>query len=91
MGNSEFLLSCNGELWIRLMSLQGNQAILEWRWENRGSSLAVVGKSVILLSCDGNLGGLLELQQGHHASSQVEIGNSGFLSSCQRGVGPPSS
>ena len=51
------------------MSLQGNQSILEWRQENRGSSLVVVGKSMFLSSCNGDLGIPLELQQGHQASS----------------------
>ena len=54
---------------IHLMSLQGNQSILEWRQENRGSSLVVVGKSMFLSSCNGDLGVPLELQQGHQASS----------------------
>ena len=69
MGNSEFLLSCDGELWIHLMLLQGNQAILEWRQENRDFSLVVLGKSVFLLSCDRGLGIPLKLQQGCQASS----------------------
>ena len=38
VGTSGFLLSCNRELRIHLMLLQGNQASSKWRWEHRGYS-----------------------------------------------------
>ena len=42
---------------------------------------------MFLSSCHGDLGVPLKLQQGSQASSQVELGNSAFLSSFYRVVG----
>ena len=50
-----------------------------------------VGKLGFFSSCGGKIGVPLKLRQGRQASSRFEIGNSGFLSSCQRGVELPSS
>ena len=47
------------------------------------------GKSVILSSCEGPLGIPLKLVQRTRASSVVEVGNSGFISSSYRDLGVP--
>ena len=68
MGTSGFLSSCDGELGILLMLLQGNQALS--RMEGRKSRLFLSsgGKLGVPLKCDGDLGVPLGLQQDSQTS-----------------------
>ena len=44
---------------------------------------------VLILSCNGEFGVPLDLQQGNLASSRVKVGNSWFLLRCSRELGVP--
>ena len=68
------------------MSLQGNWSSSRMDWGTWVSSQVVMVNTVFLLSSNGDLGVLLELQQGSQASSRVEFGNLAFLLSCHRRV-----
>ena len=44
---------------------------------------------MFLSSCDGDLGGFLELQWGSQRTSRVALGESGLFSSCLEALGIP--
>ena len=60
------------------MSLQGNWSSSRMDWGTWVSSQVVMVNTVFLLSCNGDLGVLLELQQGSQTSLHLVRGNSGF-------------
>ena len=56
---------------------------------NMGSSQIEAEHSVVLSSCDRDLGVLIKFQQESQASSPFEAWNSALLSSCKKCVRPP--
>ena len=65
----------------------GRLGSLELQWGPEGASHPVSGKSGILSSCEGPLEIPVKLMQGMRASSRVEVGNSGLLSSFDMDLG----
>lgn len=76
-----FFSSCSGKL--------GTQTPVEFRWGPQGASHLASGKSSLLSRCKRERGIVFKSLPGNRASSQVEAGNSGFLSIWDRDLGIP--
>ena len=76
-----------GESQLISLVAAGRLGSLELQWGPEGASHPVSGKSGILSSCEGPLEIPVKLMQGMRASSRVEVGNSGLLSSFDMDLG----
>ena len=80
-GNTEFLSSCDGNLWVPLELRQGTQDSSHVTTRESGLIQMEVRKSGLFLSCGRKLRVSLWLRWGPTCFSQVATGSSGLLSS----------
>ena len=93
VGNSAFILSCDGDLWAPLSCLRESNfllrferepgIVLEVLQEKRASSRIDGGLSWFVSSCSGKLGVPLQVPPGAQGASCVASGKSSLHSSCE--------